>query len=45
MVITRMILAQVRELMGRGMTPLAIAQSMAMKVADIDKLIYIVRHS
>jgi hypothetical protein len=45
MTITRLLLAQIRELMGRGMKPLAIAQSMAMGLDEVDKLIYIVRHS
>ena len=45
MTITRMVLAQVRELMGRGMTPLAIAQSMAMRLDDVNELIYLVRQS
>lgn len=45
MTITRMLLAQIRELLERGMKPLAIAQSMAMNLDEVDKLIYLVRHS
>lgn len=36
---TRQILAQVWELVGRGMTPLAIAQSMAIRVDEVEQLI------
>lgn len=36
---SRMMLAQIRELVGRGYSPLEVAQSMAMKLDDVIALI------
>lgn len=45
MTFTRSLLTQVYELLGRGSTPLAIAQSMAMKLDDVTAMIHILKHS
>lgn len=43
MTITRNLLAQIRELMSRGMIPKHIANSMAMSTSDVSALIIMVK--